>query len=262
VPVLADIVEPTGRNTVDDQAERLGPDASDVGPAGERQGRRRSPGGWVLLGLGAVVSAAVLWVLSSMAVSLLPLGDWSVAGYLTLLLAAAATGLATGFAAGLRGWAAAVPMLGAAALASVTYGATGGAIDPFLASVAAGSAGALLGVVVADRRGGSPTPVPQHPDVPSRSRAFAWTLAALAVPVLVVLAVYVNYLMDLLWFGVAAGALAIPATLGTGACVAQARRHSGREPRWGLSMFLGAVAAMIALYASYILVATVYYAQF
>jgi hypothetical protein len=56
--------------------------------------------------------------------------------------------------------------------------------------------------------------------------------------------------------------LAIPATLGTGACVAQARRHSGREPRWGLSMFLGAVAAMIALYASYILVATVYYAQF
>lgn len=260
--MLADIVEPTGRNTVDDQVERPGPDASDVEPAGERQGRRRSPGGRVLLGLAAVLSAAVLWLLSSTAVSLLPLADWSVGGYLTLLLAAAATGLATGCAAGLRGWAAAVPMLGGAVLASVTYGATGDAVDPFLASVAAGSVGALLGVVVADRRGEPRTPGTQRPDVPSRSRAFAWTAAALAVPVLVVRAVYLNFVLDLLWFGVAAGALAIPATLGTGACIAKAQRHYGREPRWGLGMFLGAVAAMIALYASYILVATVYYAQF
>lgn len=43
--------------------------------------------------------------------------------------------------------------------------------------------------------------------------------------------------------------------------VGQARRHAGREPRWGLGMFLGAVAAMVALWASHILVATVHSAQ-
>lgn len=99
---------------------------------------------------------------------------------------------------------------------------------------------------------------------PSRAGGVAWTIAAVAVPVVVVLVMSLSYASDLapVDFGVAAAVAAVLVAGGTGACVAQARRHFGREPRWGLSMFLGAVTAVIAIYASYIVAATIYYAQF
>ncbi|MFY9974197.1 MAG: hypothetical protein WAK53_08085, partial [Chromatiaceae bacterium] len=100
--------------------------------------------------------------------------------------------------------------------------------------------------------------------VSSRPGGVAWTIAAAAVPALAVLAVSLTYAMDLapVDFGVAAGVVAVLVAVGTGACVVQARRHFGREPRWGLSMFLGGVAAVIAIYVSYIIAATIYYSQF
>lgn len=223
---------------------------------------RRGVGGWVLLGLASIVYAAASFMLAGLATGLLPFaGESPVPAYLQLLLAVAAAGLATAFTAGLRGRLAALPMLIAAVLVFAVYAATGEAVDPFLAAVAAGSLGALLGVVVADRR---PHPARTHrtpAPASSRSRGLAWTIAALAVPVLAVLAMYLNSTTDLVWFEVAAGAVGVPAALGTEVCIAQARRHYGREPRRGLSMFLGGVAAVIALCASYVLIGTVY-AQF
>jgi hypothetical protein len=229
------------------------------------RGRRRGLVGWMLLVLASLVYAAASFMLAGMVVGALPLGAESpVRGYLHLLIAVTVAGLATGFTAGLGGLVAGIPMLAAAVLVSVVYGATGGAIDPFLAAVTAGPVGALLGVVVAERRAAPRTARAHRTNAPSRPGGLAWSIAAVAVPALGVLAIYLALGMDLaaVGFGVAAGVVAIPVALGTGACIAQARRHFGREPRWGLSMFLGVVAAIIATYASYIIAATVYYAQF
>jgi hypothetical protein len=263
---MARVSEPTRRPGMD------GPGACHQGggPLTDRvaagRSRRRGVMGWVLLVVASLVYAAASFMLAGLVVGLVPLGAESRAqGYLHLLLAVVVTGLATGFTAGLRGLAAGVPMLGAAVLVLVVYAATGGGVDPFLAAVTAGSVGAMLGVVVADRRG-APRTERAHRSraAPSRPRGVAWTIAAVAVPALAVLAMSLSYAMDLASFdfGVAAGVVAVLVAAGTGACVAQARRHFGREPRWGLSMFLGVVAAVIANYASYIIAATMYYSQF
>ena len=122
-------------------------------------------------------------------------------------------------------------MLGAAVLVLVVYAATGGGVDPFLAAVTAGSVGAMLGVVVADRRG-APRTERAHRSraAPSRPRGVAWTIAAVPVPALAVMAMSLSYALDLapVDFGVAAGV----------------------------------VAAVIANYAGNIIAATIYYAQF
>ncbi len=262
---MAQVAEPTEQPGMDEPPARHyeGPDTDRA--AADRSGRRGVLG-WVLLVLASLVYAAVSSMLAGLAVGLVPLAAESRAqSFLHLLLAAAATGLATAFTAGLRGLAAGVPMLSAAVLVLAVYGATGGAVDPFLAAVTAGTVGAVLGVVITDRRG-APRTERAHGSAtaPSRRRGLAWTIAAAAVPVVVVLAMSLSYATDVapVDFGVAAGVGAVLVAGSTGTCIAQARRHFGREPRWGLSMFLGAVAAVIAVYASYIIAATIYYAQF
>lgn len=263
---MARVAEPTGQPGMDEPLARHqggGPD-TDQEAAGRRG--RRGVIGWVLLVVASLVYAAASFMLAGLAVGLVPLAAESpVQGYLHLLLAAAATGLATAFTAGLRGWVAGVPMLSASVLVLVVYAATGGAVDAFLAAVTAGSVGAVLGVLVADRRGVPGAERTQRSTTaPSRAGGVAWTVAAVAVPAVVVLVMSIGYATDLapVDFGVAAGVGAVLVAGGTGACVAQARRHFGRAPRWGLSLFLGAVAAVIAIYASYIVAATIYYAQF
>jgi len=263
---MARVAEPMGRPGMDEPAARPPGDGldSDLETAG--RGGRRGVVGWVLLVLASLVYAAASFMLAGLAVGLVPLAAESpVRGLLHLLLAVAVTGLATGFTAGLRGLVAGVPVLGAAVLVFVVYAATGGGVDPFLAAVSAGSVGAVLGVVVADRRGAPRAERPRRSTTgPSRTGGVAWTIAAAAVPALAVLAVSLTYAMDLapVDFGVAAGVVAVLVAVGTGACVVQARRHFGRQPRWGLSMFLGGVAAVIAIYVSYIIAATIYYSQF
>lgn len=250
---MAQVAEPTGKTGTDNRAAH---DRSGVAEPDRETARRvgqRGTGGWVLLGVASVGYAFVAWMLAGIPASLLPLAaDSPVPRYLHLLLAAAATGLAAGFTAGLRRLVAAVPMVTAAVLASVVYAATGGGVDPFFATLTAGSVGSLLGVALADRYGAPRTAALQPTRAPSRRGGLLWALSALAIPVLVVVALYANSATDLVRFELAAGALAISAALGTGACVAQARSHSGRQPRWGLSMFLGVMAATIALYAGYI----------
>lgn len=263
---MARVADSMGRPGMDEPAARPPGDGlhSDREPAG--RGGHRGVVGWVLLVLASLVYAAASFMLAGLAVGLVPLAAESpVQGYLHLLLAVAATGLATAFTAGLRGVVAGLPVLTAAVLVVVVYVATGGGVDPFLAAVTAGSVGAVLGVVVADRRGAPRTERTHRSTTgPSRTGGVAWAIAAVAVPALAVLAVSLPYATDLapVGFDVAARVVAVLVAVGTGACVAQARRHFGRQPRWGLSMFLGGVAAVIAIYVSYIIAATIYYAQF
>lgn len=263
---MARVAEPMGQPGMDEPAARPTGDGLDANLETAGRGGQRGVLGWVLLVLASLVYAAASFMLAGLVVGLVPLAAESpVRGYLHLLLAVAATGLATGFTAGLRGLVAGVPVLTAAVLVLVVYAATRGAVDPFLAAVTAGSVGAVLGVLVGDRRE-APRTERTHRSMPapSRSGGVAWTIAAVAVPALAVLAMSLSYGMAVapVDFGVAAGVVAVLVALGTGACVAHARRHFGRQPRWGLSMFLGGVAAVIAIYASYIITATIYYAQF
>jgi len=263
---MARVAEPMGQPGIDEPAARPPGDGLDADLETAGRGGQRGVVGWVLLVLASLVYAAASFMLAGLAVGLVPLAAESpVQGYLHLLLAVAATGLATAFTAGLRGLVAGLPVLTAAVLVFVVYAATGGGVDPFLAEVTAGSVGAVLGVVVADRRGAPRAERTRRPTTePSRTGGVAWTIAAAAVPALAVLAMSLTYAMDLapVDFGVAAGVVAVLVAVGTGACVVQARRHFGREPRWGLSMFFGGVAAVIAIYASYIIAATIYYSQF
>jgi len=260
------VAGPTGQPRMDEPVARHRSDGPEADHETADPGRPRGVIGWGLLVLASLVYAAASFMLAGLAVGLLPLAaESSAPGYLHLLLAAAATGLATGFTAGLRGLVAGLPVLTAAVLVLAVYVVSGGAADPFLAAVTAGSVAAVLGVVLADRRSAPRTgQAHRSATAPSRPGGLAWTVAAVAVPALVVLAMSLSYAMDLapVDFGVAAGVAAGLVAVGTGACVAQARRHFGREPRWGLSMFLGVVAAVIAIYASYIFAATIYYAQF
>jgi len=72
----------------------------------------------------------------------------------------------------------------------------------------------------------------QRPVVSSRGPAIAWLIAALVVSLLL---------------GALVVAMPLPqvvAVVGSGACIAQARRHSGREPRWVVSLLLGALMTM------------------
>lgn len=85
---------------------------------------------------------------------------------------------------------------------------------------------------VADRATDGDASDHERPAVQSRSHAVAWLVAALVVSLLL-----------------GAWALAMPlpqvaAAAGSGACIAQARRHSGREPRWVLSFFFGALLTL------------------
>lgn len=263
---MARVAEPAGQPGMDQPAARHRGGGPVTGRVAAGRSRRLGVVGWVLLVLASLVYAAASFMLAGLVLGLVPLGAESRAqGLLHLLLAVAVTGLATGFTAGLRGLMAGVPMLSAAVLVFTVYAATGGGVDPFLAAASAGSVGAVLGVVVADRRG-APRTERAHRSraVSSRPGGVAWTIAAVAVPALAVLAMSLSYAMDLasVDFGVAAGVVAILVAVGTGASVAQARRHFGREPRWGLSMFVGFVAAVIADYATYIIAATIYYSQF
>lgn len=74
----------------------------------------------------------------------------------------------------------------------------------------------------------------KRPTVQSRGRVVAWLIAALVVSLLL---------------GALVIAMPLPqvvAALGSGACIAQARRHWGREPRWVLSFALGALMTLTA----------------
>lgn len=74
----------------------------------------------------------------------------------------------------------------------------------------------------------------ERPAVQSRGPTVAWVTAALVVSLLL---------------GGLAVAMPLPqvvAALGSGACIAQARRRSGREPRWVLSVLLGALMTLMA----------------
>jgi len=71
----------------------------------------------------------------------------------------------------------------------------------------------------------------------SRGPVVAWLIAALVVALL------------LAGLAVAMPLPQVASALLSGACVAQARRHSGRKPRWVLSIVLGAVLTVLALAA-------------
>jgi thiol:disulfide interchange protein len=72
----------------------------------------------------------------------------------------------------------------------------------------------------------------ERPGGQSRGHAVAWLIAALVVSLL------------LAGLAVAMPLPQVVAALGSGACIAQAQRHSGRNPRWVLSFFLGALMAL------------------
>ena len=72
----------------------------------------------------------------------------------------------------------------------------------------------------------------ERPAVHSRGHAVAWLIAALLVSLL------------LAGLAVAMPLPQVAAAVGSGACIAQARRHLGRKPRWVLSFVLGALMAL------------------
>jgi hypothetical protein len=94
-----------------------------------------------------------------------------------------------------------------------------------------------------------------------RRNAVAWTIAAFAMPVLVIVGVYLSDLLfrdsvsvgDLLVYGW------LPAAAAIGACIAQALRHNGREPHWILSMIAGFVLAWFAWWAGFMITANLNY---
>lgn len=77
----------------------------------------------------------------------------------------------------------------------------------------------------------------EGPAVHSRGPVVAWLIAALVVALLLAGLVVAMPLPQ-----VASAVL-------SGACIAQARRCSGRKPRWVLSIVLGAVLTVLALAA-------------
>ena len=48
--------------------------------------------------------------------------------------------------------------------------------------------------------------------------------------------------------------------MGCAACIAQARRHRGREPRWGLSIVLAVVLTGVAVIVGFLIGTSAYYA--
>lgn len=111
----------------------------------------------------------------------------------------------------------------------------------------------------------------------SRPRgAIAWIVAAAMWPLLVVSAMglylsgpggvdsradeFFDWLpLDprLFWTGIG-----LAVVLGCGTCIAQARRHRGREPRWALSIVLAVVITVVAVIVGFLIGTSAYYAQF
>lgn len=111
----------------------------------------------------------------------------------------------------------------------------------------------------------------------SRGRgAIAWIVAAAMWPLLVVSAMGV-YLagpggvdsradqffawlpLDPRIFWTSVG---LAVVIGCAACIGQARRHRGREPRWGLSVVLASVITVVAVIVGFLIGTGAYYAQF
>lgn len=117
---MARVAEPMGQPGMDELAARPPGDRLDADLETAGRGGQRGVIGWVLLVLASLVYAAASFMLAGLVVGRVPLAAESpVPGYLHLLLAVAATGLATGFTAGLRSLVAGVPVLTAAVLVLV-----------------------------------------------------------------------------------------------------------------------------------------------
>lgn len=107
-----------------------------------------------------------------------------------------------------------------------------------------------------------------------RRGAIAWMVAAAMWPLLVVSATSV-YLAEpggvdsradqffdwlpldprIFWTG-----MGLAVVIGCAACIAQARRHRGREPRWGLSIVLAVMITVVAVIVGFLIGTSAYYA--